>query len=600
MASVQPKKRSDIDPAYRWDLEAMIPDESVLEDQLRQITEEAKNFQETFSGHLTDSGQKLASAYVTRDEIWRRLEKIYVYAHMKRDEDNADARYQALTDQCMSVIAAVSASMAFFSPELLSADEDKVYGFLADTPELQVYDFALRDAFRLKAHVLSGSEEAVLAQMSEVTGATGDIFTMLNNADLTFAPAKDKDGTEHPVTHGSYIKLMESHDQILRKSAYESMYDSYKKLINTIGTAYNYNTKTDVITARLRHYESARAAALAGDNIPGAVYDNLVAEVNQALPQLHRYTALRKKLMGLDKMYMYDMYVPIIELPERTVPFEEGLDIMRAALAPLGEDYLAKMNEGISQRWIDVYETPGKTSGAYSFGCYDSYPYILLNYTDTLKDVFTIVHEMGHSMHSRYTRETQPYVYGSHSIFTAETVSTVNENLLMHYLLDMEKDPDMRRYLLNMYLEEFRTTLFRQTQFAEFEDLTHKEIENGGQLTADWMCDTYQELNDKYYGPAVEKDDTIRYEWARIPHFYNAFYVYKYATGFSAATAIAQKILTEGKPAADRYIDFLRTGESNHPIELLKIAGIDMSNPQPIRDAMAAFTSILDEFESLV
>ena len=436
--------------------------------------------------------------------------------------------------------------------------------------------------------------------MGEVTGATGDIFTMLNNADLTFAPAKDKDGTEHPVTHGSYIKLMESHDQILRKSAYESMYDSYKKLINTIGTAYNYNTKTDVITARLRHYESARAAALASDNIPGAVYDNLVAEVNQALPQLHRYTALRKKLMGLDKMYMYDMYVPIIELPERTVPFEEGLDIMRAALAPLGEDYLAKMNEGISQRWIDVYETPGKTSGAYSFGCYDSYPYILLNYTDTLKDVFTIVHEMGHSMHSRYTRETQPYVYGSHSIFTAETVSTVNENLLMHHLLNMEKDPDMRRYLLNMYLEEFRTTLFRQTQFAEFEDLTHKEIENGGQLTADWMCDTYQELNDKYYGPAVEKDDTIRYEWARIPHFYNAFYVYKYATGFSAATAIAQKILTEGKPAADRYIDFLRTGESDHPIELLKIAGIDMSNPQPIRDAMAAFTSILDEFESLV
>ncbi len=600
MASVQPKKRSDIDPAYRWDLEAMIPDESVLEDQLRQITEEAKDFQETFSGHLTDSGQKLASAYVTRDDIWRRLEKIYVYAHMKRDEDNSDARYQALTDRCMSVIAAVSASMAFFSPELLSADEDKVYGFLANTPELQVYDFALRDAFRLKAHVLSGSEEAVLAQMGEVTGATGDIFTMLNNADLTFAPAKDKDGTEHPVTHGSYIKLMESHDQILRKSAYESMYDSYKKLINTIGTAYNYNTKTDVITARLRHYESARAAALASDNIPGAVYDNLVAEVNQALPQLHRYTALRKKLMGLDKMYMYDMYVPIIELPERTVPFEEGLDIMRAALAPLGEDYLAKMNEGISQRWIDVYETPGKTSGAYSFGCYDSYPYILLNYTDTLKDVFTIVHEMGHSMHSRYTRETQPYVYGSHSIFTAETVSTVNENLLMHHLLNMEKDPDMRRYLLNMYLEEFRTTLFRQTQFAEFEDLTHKEIENGGQLTADWMCETYQELNDKYYGPAVEKDNTIRYEWARIPHFYNAFYVYKYATGFSAATAIAQKILTEGKPAADRYIDFLRTGESDHPIELLKIAGIDMSNPQPIRDAMAAFTSILDEFESLV
>ena len=604
MASVQPKKRSDIDQAYRWDLEAMIPDESVLESQLQQITQEAKTYQEEYSGHLTDSGQKLADAYAAKDDIWRRLEKIYVYAHMKRDEDNADARYQALTDRCMSAIAAVSACMAFFSPELLSADEEKVLGYLDDTPDLKIYDFALRDAFRLKAHVLSGSEEAILAQMSEVTGATGDIFTMLNNADLTFAPAVDAEGKEHPVTHGSYIRLMESHDRTLRKSAYESMYDSYKKLINTIATTYNYNTKTDVITARLRHFESARAAALSGDNIPGAVYDNLVAVVNEALPQMHRYTALRRKLLGKTlkdgKMYMYDMYVPLIELPERQIPFEEGLDIMRAALAPFGQDYLDKMNEGIRQRWIDVYETRGKTSGAYSFGCYDSYPYILLNYTDTLKDVFTIVHEMGHSMHSRYTRETQPYIYGSHSIFTAETASTVNESLLMHHLLEKETDPDMRRYLLNMYLEEFRTTLFRQTQFAEFEDLTHREIENGGQLTADRMCEIYQELNDKYYGPAVERDDTIRYEWARIPHFYNAFYVYKYATGYSAATAISHKILKEGKPAADRYIDFLRTGESDHPIELLKIAGVDMSSPEPIRDAMATFTSILDEFESLV
>ncbi|MBQ9016148.1 MAG: oligoendopeptidase F [Firmicutes bacterium] len=600
MAKDQPKNRTEMDPKYQWDLEAMIPDESVLDGQLADIKTAADEYQNTYAGHLTESGQQLADAYRAKDEIWRRLEKIYVYAHMRRDEDNSVSRYQALSDQCMSVIAYVSAAMAFFSPELLAAEEDVLLGYLEDTPDLAVYEFAIRDALRLKAHVLEGNEEAILAQMGEVTGATGDIFTMLNNADMTFANIRGEDGEEAALTHGSYIKFMESHDRSVRKAAYESMYDSYKKLINTIATTYNYNTKTDVVTARIRRFDSARGAALSGDNIPAEVYDNLVNVVNETLPQMHRYTQLRKKLLGVDKMYMYDMYVPLIQIPDRRVSFEEGLDIMRQALQPFGEDYLAKMNEGIEQRWIDVYENKGKTSGAYSFGCYDSYPYILLNYTDTLKDVFTIIHEMGHSMHARYTRETQPYIYGSHSIFTAEVASTVNESLLMHYLLQTQTEPEMRKYLLNMHLEEFRTTLFRQTQFAEFEDLTHKEIEAGGQLTADWMCDTYQALNDKYYGPAVERDDTIRYEWARIPHFYNAFYVYKYATGYSAATAISHKILTEGKPAADRYIDFLRTGESDHPIELLKIAGVDMSRPEPIRDAMKTFTDILDEFEELI
>lgn len=602
MANIQAKNRSEMDPKYQWDLAAMIPDESVLDGQLAEIRTQAEQYAAAYQGHLTDSAQRLAQAFADKDDIWRRLEKIYVYAHMKRDEDNSVSRYQALSDQCMSVIAFVSAAMAFLTPELLAADEEVILRYLKEEPELEVYDFAIRDTLRLKAHVLSGSEENILAQMGEITGATNDIFTMLNNADLTFASIKGEDGQEAALTHGSYIKFMESHDRGVRKAAYDSMYDSYKKLINTIATAYNYNTKTDVVTARIRKYGSAREAALSGDNIPAEVYDNLVAVVNETLPQMHRYTELRRKLLAPEdgKMYMYDMYVPLIKIPERKVSFEEGLDIMRAALKPFGQDYLDKMNEGISQGWIDVYENKGKTSGAYSFGCYDSYPYILLNYSETLKDVFTIIHEMGHSMHSRYTRMTQPYIYGSHSIFTAEVASTVNESLLMHHLLETETEPEMRKYLLNMHLEEFRTTLFRQTMFAEFEDLTHKEIESGGQLTADWMCDTYQELNDRYYGPAVERDDTIRYEWARIPHFYNAFYVYKYATGYSAATAISKKILTEGEPAAARYLDFLRTGESDHPIELLKIAGVDMSSPEPIRDAMKTFTEILDEFESLV
>ena len=594
------KTRDQIDNKYKWNIEAMIPDESVISGELETIKKEAEAYGEDFAGRLTESADTLLAAFQERDDIWRRLEKIYVYARMRRDENNAETKYQAMTDQCNSVIAAVSASMAFFTPELLSASEETILAYIDATPGLEIYRFAICDIMRQKAHILTQAEENILAQMSEITGATNDIFTMLNNADIKFGTIIDEDGDETEVTHGNFIKFMESHDREVRKNAYNAVYDAYKELINTIASAYNYNTKTDVVSARIRKYESARAAALSGDNIPAEVYDNLVAEVHKNLPAMHRYVELRKKLLGVDKLYMYDMYVPLIKLPETSVSFEEGLDIMRDALQPLGEEYLTKMNKGIEEGWIDVYENKGKTSGAYSFGCYDSYPYILLNYTDTLKDVFTIIHEMGHSMHSRYTRDEQPYIYGSHSIFTAEVASTVNESLLMQHLLRTEDEKEMRKYLLNMHLEEFRTTLFRQTMFAEFEDITHKAIESGETLTAEWMCQQYEDLNAQYYGSAVEKDDVIRYEWARIPHFYNAFYVYKYATGYSAATAISKKILTEGKPAAQDYIRFLKTGESDHPIELLKIAGVDMSSPLPVQQAMETFNQLLDEFESLL
>ena len=594
------KTRDQIDSKYKWNIEAMIPDESVISGELETIKKEAEAYGEDFAGRLTESADTLLAAFQKRDDIWRRLEKIYVYARMRRDENNAETKYQATADQCNSVIAAVSASMAFFTPELLSASEETILAYIDAAPGLEIYRFAICDTMRQKAHILTQAEENILAQMSEITGATNDIFTMLNNADIKFGTIIDEDGDETEVTHGNFIKFMESHDRDVRKNAYNAVYDAYKELINTIASAYNYNTKTDVVSARIRKYESARAAALSGDNIPAEVYDNLVAEVHKNLPAMHRYVELRKKLLGVDKLYMYDMYVPLIKLPETSVSFEEGLDIMRDALQPLGEEYLTKMNKGIEEGWIDVYENKGKTSGAYSFGCYDSYPYILLNYTDTLKDVFTIIHEMGHSMHSRYTRDEQPYIYGSHSIFTAEVASTVNESLLMQHLLRTEDEKEMRKYLLNMHLEEFRTTLFRQTMFAEFEDITHKTIESGETLTAEWMCQQYEDLNAQYYGSAVEKDDVIRYEWARIPHFYNAFYVYKYATGYSAATAISKKILTEGKPAAQDYIRFLKTGESDYPIELLKIAGVDMSSPLPVQQAMETFNQLLDEFESLL
>ena len=594
------KTRDQIDSKNKWNIEAMIPDESVISGELETIKKEAEAYGEDFAGRLTESADTLLAAFQKRDDIWRRLEKIYVYARMRRDEKNAETKYQAMADQCNSVIAAVSASMAFFTPELLSASEETILAYIDAAPGLEIYRFAICDTMRQKAHILTQAEENILAQMSEITGATNDIFTMLNNADIKFGTIIDEDGDETEVTHGNFIKFMESHDRDVRENAYNAVYDAYKELINTIASAYNYNTKTDVVSARIRKYESARAAALSGDNIPAEVYDNLVAEVHKNLPAMHRYVELRKKLLGVDKLYMYDMYVPLIKLPETSVSFEEGLDIMRDALQPLGEEYLTKMNKGIEEGWIDVYENKGKTSGAYSFGCYDSYPYILLNYTDTLKDVFTIIHEMGHSMHSRYTRDEQPYIYGSHSIFTAEVASTVNESLLMQHLLRTEDEKEMRKYLLNMHLEEFRTTLFRQTMFAEFEDITHKAIESGETLTAEWMCQQYEDLNAQYYGSVVEKDDVIRYEWARIPHFYNAFYVYKYATGYSAATAISKKILTEGKPAAQDYIRFLKTGESDHPIELLKIAGVDMSSPLPVQQAMETFNQLLDEFESLL
>lgn len=594
------KTRDQIDDKYKWNIGAMIEDEDAIDSLLESIKTNAAKYSEKYTGNLTCDGATLAQAYIDKDQIWRELEKIYVYAHMKRDENNANEKYQAMADKAMSVIASVSASLSFFTPELLSASENTILGFIEETPELKTYQFTIKDTLRQKAHVLSPAEENILAQMSEITRASDDIFTMLNNADIKFGTITDEDGNLVELTHGNYIKFMQSHNARLRQDAYNSMYDAYKKLINTIATTYNYNVKSDVINARLRHYDSARSAALDGDNIPASVYDNLVATVNDNLPAMHRYMELRKKLMNLDNLTMSDIYVPLIEIPDQKFSFEEGLDIMRQALKPLGQEYINGMNEGISEGWIDVYENEGKTSGAYSYGCYDSYPYILLNYTDTLNDVFTIIHEMGHSMHAKYTRANQPYIYGGHSIFTAEVASTVNESLLMAYLFETNDDIQMKKYLLNMHLEAFRTTLFRQTMFAEFEDITHKAIESGQVLTAEWMCDQYEDLNRKYYGPAVATDDTIRYEWARIPHFYSAFYVYKYATGYSAATAICEKILTQGSEAALNYIEFLKTGQSDSPIELLKIAGVDMSSPEPIKKAMDKFNSLLDELEKLI
>ena len=599
MESSRIRERSETESKYKWDIEDMFPDESVIDEILSDVEEKASDFT-SFKGKVGSSADMLLSALTARDHIWQTLEKVMVYARMRRDEDNRVSKYQAMTDRCGSIAAKVAAATSFFIPELLDSSEEKIMGYVDSLEGLEVYRFHLSDIFRLKKHVLTKEEENIIAQLSEVTGATGDIFTMLNNADLKFGEIKDEDGNPAALTHGNYIKFMESKDRGVRKDAFTHMYKPYMDLINTIATTYNYNTKSDVISARMRNYDSSLSAALASDNIPPAVYDNLIDIVNETLPVLYKYLDARKKLLGVDELHMYDIYVPLIDIPKEDIPYEKGLDIIREALIPMGEDYLEKMNRGLSSRWIDVYENAGKTSGAYSFGSYDSMPYILLNYSNTLQDVFTIIHEMGHSMHSCYTRANQPFIYGSHSIFTAEVASTVNESLLMHHLISNADDDERRKYLINMHIEEFRTTLFRQTMFAEFEKITHNAAEEGTVLTASWLCDQYRALNEKYFGPAVVTDDEIAFEWARIPHFYNAFYVYKYATGYSAATAISAKILNEGEKARDNYIDFLKTGESDHPIELLKTAGVDMSSPEPVRQAMDTFKNLVDEFTKLV
>lgn len=599
MKPVKNQSRQEIDNRYKWNIEAMYPEETRWDQDFEEVTRLIAHFP-SLSGTLSASGADLLTAFQKRDEIWLILERMYVYSRMKKDEDNRLEKYQNMNDRCSSLVARASSALSFFTPELLEIPEDRISTFYSDHPELETYHFAIDSAFREKAHILTPAEESIMAQYSEITGATNNVFSMLNNADMRFDEITDEKGEKVELTHGRFIGFMESRDRRVRKEAFEAMYAPYKSQINTLAALYNYNTKTDVVQSRLRNYPSSLDAALSGDNIQPEVYFNLVETVNQNLDPLLRYVQIRKKLLGLDELHLYDIYVPLFELPDKAVSYEEGVKLMKKGLGALGPDYLERMEKGVRQGWVDVYENEGKTSGAYSFGSYDSMPYILMNYNDKLKDVFTLAHEMGHSMHSLYTRETQPFIYGGHSIFTAEVASTVNEALLMKQMIADEKDPQVKKYLLNLYIEEFRSTVFRQTMFAEFELLTHNAVENGEALTSDFLCREYLALVKKYFGPDVVLDEEIQYEWSRIPHFYNAFYVYKYATGFSAAAAISKKILEEGPAARDSYIEFLRSGESNYPIELLKIAGVDMSRPEPIADAMKIFSGLIDELEALI
>ena len=591
--------RSDLKANDCWNIESIYEDAAAWEKDLNEAIAKAEAFSEK-KGHLTESGAALADALEEQSAFEQILERVYVYAKMKLDEDTRVNESQGLYGKVIQGASRVSSLTSFLMPELTACPEEKLLQFLEEEPRLAVYEHLIRDIIREKEHVLSDKEEQMLAELGEVLRAPDDLFTMLNDADMSFGNVKDEEGKEVPLTHGNYVRFLRSHDRSVRTLAYRTMYEKYKSLINTLASNYAVNVKTDAILARLRGYQSSRQAALSGGNIPETVYDNLITAVHDHLPDLHRYLEIRKKLLGLDKMGMQDVYVPLVEAPRRYIPFEEAVETALDALTPLGESYKADFRKGIDSRWIDRYETEGKASGAYSFGAYDTAPFILMNYTGEFEDVFTLIHEMGHSMNSLYTRAAQPFIYGDHAIFTAEVASTVNETLLIRRLLEKESDKDLRLYLLNMYLEAFRTTLFRQTMFAEFEEIAHKGFENGETLTAEWLSGQYAELNKLYFGEAVEQDELISYEWARIPHFYRSYYVYQYATGYSAANAIVNRILQEGEPAREDYLIFLHSGTEDYPVEILKTAGVDMAAPEAVSSALDTFGKLVKELEDML
>ena len=597
------KNREEISSDYKWNIQAMYPDEAAWHKDVKDALEMSESFGR-FQGHIMDSPSSLLEALETECRISRKLSHAIVYSHMKQDEDNGNSKYLEMNQKAMTVAAQISASLSFMVPELLSEDPDNIMKYVDEEPALETYRFMLQQIIHQQPHVLSKESEHILSALSDSLGAPGEIFSMLNDADMDFGSVEDSKGNEYPLTHSSFIRLMEDDDRTIRKNAYEKVYGEYSRLNNTIATAYNYSVKEDTVISRLRHYESPLDQAMSPEMIPIQVYDGLISTVHEYLPAMYRYVGIRKRALGLEDLEMYDVYRPLVEPSGLEYTFEEAVDVACKALQPLGEEYVSTLRKGLLEEgWVDVYENKGKTSGAYSFGSYDSFPYILMNFTGRLNDIFTLVHEGGHSMHSYYTRKTQPYIYSGHSIFTAEVASTVNESLLIRYLLgeaEASGDLELKKYLINFYIDEFKATLFRQTMFAEFERETHKIVSEGGSLTPETCNTIYDELNTKYFGPDMEHSDLIKYEWSRIPHFYRDFYVYQYATGYSAATAISQRILSGGEKEKQDYLRFLTLGDSDYPIELLKVAGVDMSTPEPVDSALKVFSGLVDQLDQLM
>ncbi|AOR22868.1 oligoendopeptidase F [Clostridium taeniosporum] len=591
------KKREEIQSKFKWEVEKIYKNIEEWEKDFHSLKNEAHSLKD-FSGKLK-SGENILNYLKLSEEISRKAEKLYIYAHLKSDEDTSNTTYQSLMNKIDIYMAEFASYTAYFVPEILSLEDGFIEKEIKRLDELKPYKFLFEDILKEKPHVLTKEMEELLAQVSDCLDAPSAIHNILTNADMTFGKIKNEDEKEVELTEGNYSSFIRSKDRTLRKRAFKQLFGEYEKLQNTLATSLTCSIKNFNFSSKIRKYNSALEASLNPNNIPLEVYKNAIKVINENLDSLHRYVKVKKKLLGLDEIHMYDLYVPVIETPKEKIEFDEGVKIVLDALKPLGDEYLNIFKSGIEDGWIDIYENKGKKGGAYSWGGYDTMPYVLLNYHNELGDVSTLAHEMGHSIHSYYSRKEQPYYYAGYTLFCAEVASTTNESILIHYLIDKEKDKNKKLYLINQELEQIRTTVFRQLMFAEFELYTHESLEKGIPLTAEDYNKKWHELNEKYFGPDMIVDKEIDFEWSRIPHFYSDFYVYQYATGYAAASAFSKAILDKKENAVEKYKGFLKSGGSDYPISILKTAGVDMTTDEPLKATIKRFNELLDMLDMI-
>jgi oligoendopeptidase F len=589
------KKREEIKEEFKWKVEKIYTNIEAWEKDFEDLKNEAVKLKD-YSGKLT-SGEMILEYLQVNEKISRKAENLYVYAHLKSDEDTSNPTYQSLMSKIDIYMAEFASYTAFFVPEMLSLEDKFIEAEMHRLEELKKFEFLIKDILKEKPHILSKEMEELLAAASDCLDAPAAIHNILTNADMTFGKIKDEEGKEVELTEGNYSSFIKSKNKVVRKDAFQKLFGEYDKLKNTLATSLTASIKTFNFNSRVRKYNNALEASLNPNNIPVDVYKNAVKVINDNLASLHRYVKIKKKLLGLDEIHIYDLYVPVIELPKEKIEFNAGVDTVLDALKPLGKEYLDIFESGIKDGWIDVYENKGKKGGAYSWGAYDTMPYVLLNYNNELNDVSTLAHEMGHSIHSYYSRKEQPYYYANYTLFCAEVASTTNESLLIHYLIEKEKDEKKKLYLINQELEQIRTTVFRQLMFAEFELYTHETLEQGLPLTAEDYNKVWHDLNAKYFGSEMIVDKEIDVEWSRIPHFYSDFYVYQYATGYAAASAFSKAILEGKEDAVEKYKGFLKSGGSDYPISILKNAGVDMTTNEPIEATIKRFNELLDMIE---
>lgn len=581
-----------------WCLEDMFESDDFWEEEFGRLQRMIFQY-EDFEGTLGESADRLLEYLKFNDETNLLMERLYVYANMRYHQDMANSMYQEFAARAQKLMVEMSGASAFVEPEILEITTEKINVFFNENPELETYKRYISEILRGKNHTLDKKTETILAKSRQMANAAENIFSMYNGADIKFPSITTEEGEEIEITHGNFVPLLESTDREVRKAAFEGVYETYGKMRNTLAATFAANLDQANFYAQVRKFSSAREMYLYGSNIPESVYDNLIETVHKNMDKMHKYVSLRKKILDVSELHMYDLYTPIAKAPDTKYSFEAAKDIVLEGLAPMGEEYIKVLEEGFDNRWIDVYENEGKRSGAYSWGAYGTHPYVLMNYHGTLDHVFTLAHEMGHAIHSYYSDANQPYVNAGYKIFVAEVASTCNESLLIQHLLKITEDEEEKTYLINHFLEQFKGTLYRQTMFAEFEKIAHSMVQNGEGVTADRLCGIYYNLNKEYFGDDIVIDKEIELEWARIPHFYNPFYVYQYATGLSAAIALSKRILEEGKPAVEDYMKFLTGGSSQDPIELLKIAGVDMTSSEPIETALELFGNLLEELQKI-